>query len=109
MMASPNHPPGPVTNRQRACGAAQHLTRIIGRARALEIVLSAEDYDAELAARYGWANKGLPADVLGGFVRSLAHQIASFPSAGHIAAKDRVEAIALARLVGDLADGGSNK
>src|SRR5262249_25583017 len=35
-------------------GAAQHLTRLMGRARALEVMLSAEDYDAELAERYGW-------------------------------------------------------
>jgi enoyl-CoA hydratase/carnithine racemase len=77
-------------------GAAQHLTRIMGRARALEVMLSAEDYDAELAERYGWVNRALPADVLGGFVRSLAHRIASFPAAGHIAVKDRVNATALA-------------
>jgi len=66
------------------------------RARALEVMLSAEDYDAELAERYGWVNRALPADVLGGFVRSLAHRIASFPATGHIAVKDRVNAIALA-------------
>jgi enoyl-CoA hydratase/carnithine racemase len=77
-------------------GAVQHLTRIMGRARALEVMLSAEDYDAELAERYGWVNRALPADVLGGFVRSLAHRIASFPAAGHIAVKDRVNATALA-------------
>ncbi len=77
-------------------GAAQHLTRIMGRARALEVMLSAEDYDAELAERYGWVNRALPADVLGGFVRSLAHRIESFPATGHIAVKDRVNAIALA-------------
>ena len=59
-------------------------------------MLSAEDYDAELAERYGWVNRALPADVLGSFVRSLAHRIASFPAAGHIAVKDRVNAIALA-------------
>jgi enoyl-CoA hydratase/carnithine racemase len=35
-------------------GAAQHLTRLMGRARALEVMLSAEDYDADLAERYGW-------------------------------------------------------
>jgi enoyl-CoA hydratase/carnithine racemase len=49
-------------------GAAQHLTRLMGRARALEVLLSAEDYDAELAERYGWINRALPADALGDFV-----------------------------------------
>jgi enoyl-CoA hydratase/carnithine racemase len=77
-------------------GAVQHLARLVGRARALEIMLSAEDYDAELAERYGWINRALPADALGDFVRSLAHRIATFPAAGHVAVKDRVNAIALA-------------
>ena len=77
-------------------GAAQHLTRLMGRARALEVMLSAQDYDAELAERYGWINRALPADELGDFVRSLAHRIAGFPAAGHAAVKDRVNAIALA-------------
>ena len=77
-------------------GGVQHLTRLMGRARALEVMLSAEDYDAELAERYGWINRALPADVLGDFVSSLAHRIARFPAAGHVAVKDRVNAIALA-------------
>ena len=81
-------------------GAAQHLTRLMGRARALEVMLSAEDYDADLAERYGWINRALPADALGDFVTSLAQRIARFPAAGHVVVKDRVNAIALAP-VGD--------
>jgi enoyl-CoA hydratase/carnithine racemase len=77
-------------------GAAQHLTRLMGRARALEVMLSAEDYDAELAERYGWINRALPADALGDFVSSLAHRIAGFPAGGRVTVKDRVNAIALA-------------
>jgi len=77
-------------------GAAQHLTRLMGRGRALEVMLSAQDYDAELAERYGWINRALPASALDGFVRSLAHRIARFPAAGHVVVKDRVNAIALA-------------
>jgi enoyl-CoA hydratase/carnithine racemase len=77
-------------------GAAQHLTRLMGRARALEVMLSADDYDAVLAERYGWINRALPAAELGGFVSSLAHRIAGFPAAGHVAVKQRVNAIALA-------------
>jgi enoyl-CoA hydratase/carnithine racemase len=68
----------------------------MGRARALEVLLSAEDYDAELVERYGWINRALPASALGDFVRSLAHRIAGFPAAGHVTAKDRVNAIGLA-------------
>jgi enoyl-CoA hydratase/carnithine racemase len=77
-------------------GATQYLTRIMGRARALEVLLSAEDYDAELAERYGWINRALPADTLGDFVTALAQRIASFPAAGQAAIKDRVNAITLA-------------
>jgi enoyl-CoA hydratase/carnithine racemase len=77
-------------------GAAQHLTRLTGRGRALEIMLSAQDYDADLAERYGWINRALPAGALGDFVSSLAQRIASFPSAGLGVVKDRVNAIALA-------------
>jgi enoyl-CoA hydratase/carnithine racemase len=77
-------------------GAVQHLTRLLGRARALEVILSAEDYNAELAERYGWINRALPADSLAEFVSALAHRIASFPQAGRVALKDRVNAIALA-------------
>jgi enoyl-CoA hydratase/carnithine racemase len=77
-------------------GGIQHLTRLLGRARALEVMLSADDYDAELAERYGWINRALPAAVLGEFVRSLAHRVAGFPAAGRAVLKDRVNAIALA-------------
>jgi enoyl-CoA hydratase/carnithine racemase len=77
-------------------GAAQHLTRLMGRGRALEVMLSAQDYSAELAEKYGWINRALPAAILGDFVRSLAERIAGFPAAGHAAVKNRVNAIALA-------------
>jgi enoyl-CoA hydratase/carnithine racemase len=77
-------------------GAAQHLARLMGRSRALEVLLSAQDYDADLAERYGWINRALPAAALGNFVGALAHRIGSFPAAGHVAVKERVNAIALA-------------
>ena len=77
-------------------GAVQHLTRLLGRGRALEVMLSAEDYDAELAERYGWINRALPRATLAPFVKSLAQRIARFPAAGAVALKQRVNAIALA-------------
>jgi enoyl-CoA hydratase/carnithine racemase len=77
-------------------GGVQHLTRLMGRARALEVMLSADDYNAELAERYGWINRTLPASELHEFVRVLAHRIAAFPPAGRILVKERVNAIALA-------------
>jgi enoyl-CoA hydratase/carnithine racemase len=77
-------------------GAAQHLVRLMGRGRALEVMLSADDYDADLAERYGWINRALPARELRDFVASLAQRIGGFPAAGQAAVKDRVNAIALA-------------
>jgi enoyl-CoA hydratase/carnithine racemase len=88
--------PEPGLGQIPGAGGVQHLTRLMGRARALEVMLSAQDYDAELAERYGWINRALPANALGDFVRSLAHRIARFPAAGLVAVKDRVNAIALA-------------
>src|SRR2546425_12788595 len=77
-------------------GGVQHLTRLMGRARALEVMLSADDYDAALAERYGWINRALPASQLGGFVSSLAHRIAGFPAAGQAIVKERDNASGLA-------------
>ena len=77
-------------------GATQYLVRLMGRGRALEVLLGAEDFDADLAERYGWINRALPADDLADFVSSLAHRIAGFPAAGLAAVKERVNAIALA-------------
>jgi enoyl-CoA hydratase/carnithine racemase len=63
-------------------------------------MLSAQDYNAELAERYGWINRALPAHTLDDFVRSLASRIAKFPASGVFMVKDRVNAVALAP-VGD--------
>lgn len=82
------------THREGA-GGAQHLARLMGRGRALEVMLSAHDYDADLAERYGWINRALPAAELGDFVKSLAHRIAIFPAMGHAAVKERVNPICL--------------
>ena len=88
--------PEPAFGQVPGAGGLQHLVRLMGRARALEVMLSADDYDAELAERYGWINRALPAQALGDFVSALAHRIARFPAAGHAALKERVNAIALA-------------
>jgi enoyl-CoA hydratase/carnithine racemase len=80
----------------QGAGAIQHLTRLMGRSRALEVLLGAEDYCAELAEQYGWINRALPAATLGDFVRALAHRIAGFPAAGRAVIKERVNGIALA-------------
>ncbi len=77
-------------------GAVQHLTRIMGRGRALEVLMSGEDYDADIAERYGWINRALPAAKLEGFVSALAHRLAGFPPAGLASIKRRVNDISLA-------------
>lgn len=76
-------------------GGAQHLARLMGRSRALEVMLSAQDYDSDLAEKYGWINRALPADEIDEFVSSLAHRIAKFPAAGRAVVKERVNAITL--------------
>jgi enoyl-CoA hydratase/carnithine racemase len=77
-------------------GGVEYLVRLMGRARALEVLLSADDYDAQLAEQYGWVNRALPAQALDEFVTKLARRIAAFPAAGLAAVKSRVNAISLA-------------
>ena len=51
---------------------------MIGRGRALEILLGADDISGDLAERYGYVNRSLPDAELDGFVDALARRIASF-------------------------------
>src|SRR4051794_19266617 len=60
-------------------GGVQHLGRLLGRGRAMEAVLGADDFDADQAERYGWINRALPDAHLDAFVARLARRIASFP------------------------------
>ena len=59
-------------------GALERLPLLVGRARALEIILGSDDFDADTAAQYGWINRALPDDDLDAFVDTLARRIASF-------------------------------
>ena len=59
-------------------GPMARLPWNMGRQRALEILLSSDDINADLAAAYGYVNRSLPDDELDGFVDKLAHRIASF-------------------------------
>jgi enoyl-CoA hydratase/carnithine racemase len=76
-------------------GAVQHLTRLMGRGRALEALVGADDFPADLAERYGWINRALPESELAGFVTALARRIAGFPPAAIADAKRRINEIAL--------------
>lgn len=73
----------------------QRLPGLMGRGRALEVILGCEDFDAETAERYGWINRALPADELGPFVDRLARRIASFPPEAIALAKRSVQAAEL--------------
>ena len=73
----------------------QRLPRLVGRARALEIILGGIDLDAETAEKWGWLNRALPAHLIEAHVSSLAQRIASFPAEAVRLAKKSVEAAAL--------------
>jgi len=73
----------------------QRLPRLIGRARALEVILGGEDVPAELAERWGYLNRALPPAELGPFVERLAFRIASFPADAIALAKAAVNAAEL--------------
>jgi enoyl-CoA hydratase/carnithine racemase len=70
----------------------QRLPRLMGRSRALEVVLGCDDFDAELAERYGWINRALPPAEIGPFVDRLARRIAAFPRQAVRLAKRAVDA-----------------
>jgi enoyl-CoA hydratase/carnithine racemase len=59
-------------------GPMARLPRLIGRARALEVLLGADDVNGDLAQLYGYVNRSLPDDQLDAFVDALATRIASF-------------------------------
>ena len=59
-------------------GAIERLPQLMGRARALEVILGSQDFDAASAERYGWINRALPDAELDAFVDELARRIASF-------------------------------
>jgi enoyl-CoA hydratase/carnithine racemase len=59
-------------------GPMARLPRLMGRGRALEVLLGADDIDGEMAQIYGYVNRALPDRELDGFVDALATRIASF-------------------------------
>ena len=59
-------------------GPMARLSRLMGRGRALEVILSANDIPGDLAELYGYVNRSLSDDDLDGFVDALATRIASF-------------------------------
>jgi enoyl-CoA hydratase/carnithine racemase len=82
-------------------GGTQRLPRLVGRGRALEVILGGMDIDAATAETWGYVDRALAADELRGFVDKLAARIASFPPGAVANAKRAVDAA----LEGDLATG----
>ncbi|HXA70548.1 MAG TPA: enoyl-CoA hydratase/isomerase family protein [Stellaceae bacterium] len=76
-------------------GGAERLPPLVGRGRALEIILGADDFDGETAERYGYVNRSLPDAELDAFVDALARRIASFDRRAIGAAKSLVNQVSL--------------
>jgi len=76
-------------------GGTERLPHLVGRGRALEIVLGANDFDGDTAERYGYVNRALPDAELNGFVDTLARRIASFDRRAIAAAKNLVNQVSL--------------
>jgi enoyl-CoA hydratase/carnithine racemase len=76
-------------------GGAERLPHLVGRGRALEIVLSGNDFDGATAERYGYINRALPDAELDSFVDSLARRIASFDGPAIAAAKNLINEVSL--------------
>jgi enoyl-CoA hydratase/carnithine racemase len=69
-------------------GATEWLCALAGRSRALEIICGANDFDADMAEKYGWVNRSIPDGELDAFVDDFAHRVASFePRALELAKK----------------------
>src|SRR5438876_10040926 len=76
-------------------GPMARLPRLMGRGRALEVLLSADDIHGDLAERYGYVNRSLPDAELDGFVDALAMRIASFDKQAIAETKRLVNAASL--------------
>ncbi|MGB0677048.1 MAG: enoyl-CoA hydratase/isomerase family protein [Ilumatobacteraceae bacterium] len=73
-------------------GGTQRIPRLIGIGRAMEVVLGADDVDAETAERWGFLNRAMSGDSLSAYVDAVAIRIASFPPAAVREAKRAVNA-----------------
>ena len=76
-------------------GPMARLPRLIGRGRALEVLLGADDIPGDLAERYGYVNRALPDAELDAFVEALAMRIASFDKQAIVETKNFVNVASL--------------
>ena len=73
----------------------QRMPRLIGRGRAMEVILGGIDLDAATAERWGYLNRAFAAEEIGPYVEALAARIAAFPKEAVALAKASVNASAL--------------
>ena len=78
-------------------GGALEWPRLVGRSRALEISLSGDDFDAEVAERYGWVDRTLDDQDLDAFVDALANRLTSFDREALGAVKSQINRQGLPR------------
>lgn len=76
-------------------GGTERLPPLVGRGRAFEIVLGADDFDGDTAAQYGYVNRALPDAELDGFVDAFARRIATFDARAIAAAKRLINQVSL--------------
>ncbi len=75
-------------------GGTYHLTKLVGRDRALEVLLSSDDYNAETAEKFGWITRAIPEAQLDGFVTKTASRLATFDKTALITTKRQINTIA---------------
>src|SRR6476660_5388302 len=71
-------------------GATERLPLLVGRSRAIEIVLGADDFDADAAEKYGWINRAIPEAELDDFVNRFVRRELSFDGHALAPAKQRL-------------------
>jgi enoyl-CoA hydratase/carnithine racemase len=71
-------------------GGLDRLPVLIGRARGMEVIIGADDFDAEMAERYGWINRAIPDAELDEFVDRFANRVATFDRRAIAAVKEIV-------------------
>src|SRR6478752_3471141 len=76
-------------------GGTERLPPLVGRGRALEIILGASGFTGKTAAQYGYVNRALPDAELDGFVDALARRIATFDARAIAAAKRLMNQVSL--------------
>ena len=76
-------------------GPASRLPGLVGRGRTLEILLGGEDFNGELAERYGYVNRAIPDDEFEDFVTRFARRVSTFDWRALADIKHFVDAVSL--------------